>query len=115
MPPTANEKYIIAYALQFLASNFDSATEDNKQAFTEGDVQELSERYNSEAEENPWAKSISDDDLCAECAFLNYNPGGLSTCQKVDDMGTWPAHFDRNGYAKECSEFDSKKIGICKT
>lgn len=47
--------------------------------------------------------SISDDDLCSECARLNYTPGGLSLCILADPE--WPAEFDADGYAKTCSRF----------
>lgn len=49
-------------------------------------------------------KSISDDDLCAGCAHLIYQPGELSYCRKFEDNYEWPAEFDEDGYAQECDK-----------
>lgn len=50
--------------------------------------------------------SISDDDLCASCTLLRYRPGELSLCSLVDARRLqWPADFNADGYAVECSEF----------
>lgn len=50
------------------------------------------------------AVSISDDDLCASCRFLDYRPGELSLCT----VG-WPATFDADGYATECPKLSKIK------
>lgn len=60
-------------------------------------------------QEHPASLSISDDDLCASCAFLAYQPGQRSLCRKASDGNSrddWPADFDEDGYAVSCdSEF----------
>lgn len=45
-------------------------------------------------------KSISDDDLCSDCAHCRYEPGEMSACA-LD----WPGEADANGYIIACSEF----------
>lgn len=45
-------------------------------------------------------KSISDDDLCANCCNCLYQPGGNSSCEKG-----WPGLQDKDGYVQECTEF----------
>lgn len=54
-------------------------------------------------------KSISDDDLCADCACCIYRPGEFSACVREGDNGEWPATFAasgaRAGYAIECESF----------
>jgi len=47
--------------------------------------------------------SISDDDLCATCSHLDYNPGGESMCGL-----RWPGLFDGDGYCQECPSFSLK-------
>lgn len=44
--------------------------------------------------------SISDDDLCATCKHLEYDPGNTSLCDE-----DFPAEFDADGYAVSCSEY----------
>lgn len=46
-------------------------------------------------------KSISDDDLCAECRNCGYCPGEMSGCSK-----NWPGLEDENGYVRDCSQFE---------
>ncbi len=45
-------------------------------------------------------KSISDDDLCAECTHCNYQPGEMSGCRR-----DWPGREDADGYVQECQDF----------
>jgi hypothetical protein len=45
-------------------------------------------------------RSISDDDLCADCTHCGYQPGDSSTCAK-----DWPGIFDQNGYCVSCVSF----------
>lgn len=45
-------------------------------------------------------KSISDDDLCAECHNCNYRPGEMSGCDK-----DWPGFEDDDGYVQTCEQF----------
>lgn len=45
-------------------------------------------------------KSISDDDLCSQCRFCNYQPGGMSGCSKE-----WPGLECADGYVQKCSQF----------
>lgn len=44
--------------------------------------------------------SISDDDICSECAALHYNPGGQSWCEL-----NFPGEFDPDGYCVYCHQF----------
>lgn len=46
------------------------------------------------------AKSISDDDLCANCHHCQYRPGEMSTCAL-----NWPGTEDGDGYVQECTAF----------
>lgn len=61
--------------------------------------------------------SISDDDLCAHCAHLYYNPGERSQCQcpdtshDKDDWPDWPAAFDADQYADSCPLYAPKQEG----
>ncbi|MHB1678657.1 MAG: hypothetical protein ACYCSS_14220 [Sulfuriferula sp.] len=50
------------------------------------------------------AKSISDDDLCAQCRHCNYQPGEMSCCNKE-----WPGREDADGYVQECESFSYQK------
>lgn len=45
-------------------------------------------------------KSISDDDLCADCQHCQFKPGDMSACALK-----WPGLEDANGYVQECTEF----------
>ena len=52
--------------------------------------------------------SISDDDLCADCNNLLYDPGKMSLCTKTlksRRCPDWPGRFNEDGYCKSCSEF----------
>lgn len=51
--------------------------------------------------------SISDDDLCATCANLDYEPGSESRCRVAERLGRWPATFDADGYAQTCPDHDA--------
>jgi hypothetical protein len=44
-------------------------------------------------------KSISDDDLCADCQNCCYKPGQMSGCSM-----NWPGLEDADGYVQECTE-----------
>lgn len=52
--------------------------------------------------------SISDDDLCSECYFLNYNPGDRSLC-RIE----WPGHFNDDGYCEHCDKFRRLEDSRC--
>lgn len=52
----------------------------------------------------PFARSISDDDLCSSCKRLAYCPGLLSLCREAV-MGEWPADFNGDGYAVACPSY----------
>jgi hypothetical protein len=45
-------------------------------------------------------KSISDDDLCSDCAKCHYNPGDMSRCDF-----DWPGLENADGYVVECHAF----------
>ena len=45
--------------------------------------------------------TISDDDLCSECRYLDYCPGDWSHCKYG-----FPAEFDADGYAVSCEDFE---------
>lgn len=45
-------------------------------------------------------KSISDDDLCAECHECQYHPGEMSGCAE-----NWPGVEDEDGYIQTCEKF----------
>jgi hypothetical protein len=47
-------------------------------------------------------KSISDDDLCADCRRCRYKPGEMSGCSL-----NWPGLEDDDGYVQECAEFEA--------
>ena len=49
-------------------------------------------------------RSISDDDLCGDCAHCVYQPGEESYCAM-----RWPGDVDADGYIRACKEFS--KIG----
>ena len=56
--------------------------------------------------------SISDDDLCATCVYVRYNPGGESSCKK-----NWPCIWDKDGYSAQCSKYvecpqDANWVGV---
>lgn len=53
MAPAPNKLSILAFALDFLAANFDSATEENPAAFTEDDVTELAQQIKDGNAGNP--------------------------------------------------------------
>ena len=56
------------------------------------------------AEQMIFSRSISDDDVCAWCRHLWYNPGALSVCQRHDE-GRWPGVEDEDGYFQHCAGF----------
>lgn len=45
-------------------------------------------------------KSISDDDLCANCKQCEYRPGEMSGCKL-----NWPGLEDADGYVQKCDSF----------
>lgn len=45
-------------------------------------------------------QSISDDDLCADCVYLQYNPGNESVCTRE-----WPGTKDEDGYIDNCDRY----------
>lgn len=45
-------------------------------------------------------KSISDDDLCAQCHDCTYRPGGMSSCNE-----NWPGIEDSDGYIQTCKKY----------
>lgn len=45
-------------------------------------------------------KSISDDDLCAQCHDCNYRPGEMSGCDEK-----WPGLENGDGYVQTCAKF----------
>lgn len=47
-----------------------------------------------------YVKSISDDDLCAQCTSCDYQPGEMSGCKQ-----SWPGLEDENGYVQQCGKF----------
>lgn len=47
-------------------------------------------------------KSISDDDICADCRHCDYQPGGTSGCELL-----WPGLEDDSGYVQECDKFEN--------
>lgn len=52
---------------------------------------------------------ISDDDLCASCVHLAYDPGNLSICLVA--TRDWPATFNEDGYSVACLEYSQCKPG----
>ena len=56
------------------------------------------------------AKSISDDDLCEQCANCHYCPGELSLCKLVSPYGAWPGLVDHDNYVISCADFKPKTI-----
>ena len=50
--------------------------------------------------------SISDDDLCAGCIRLDYQPGSLSRCADA-----WPGLVDDDGYIERCDVFSASAPG----
>lgn len=50
----------------------------------------------------PLSRSISDDDLCADCHWLAYCPGQNSLCMRHDGS-TWPGTTDADGYVVACN------------
>lgn len=48
-------------------------------------------------------QSISDDDLCADCAHCSYRPGELSRCE----FG-FPGEFDEDDYVAQCPQFKQR-------
>lgn len=51
-----------------------------------------------------FARSISDDDLCAWCQHLFYSPGDDSVCQRHKGA-CWPGRQDADGYYQCCTDF----------
>lgn len=49
------------------------------------------------------AKSISDDDLCANCIHCTFHRGDMSLCAL-----NWPGFEDGDGYVTECPEHNAK-------
>lgn len=51
-------------------------------------------------------KSISDDDLCADCENCLYVVGKESGCLRVSGTASpWPATFDEDGCSTVCNQF----------
>lgn len=50
-------------------------------------------------------KSISDDDLCANCTKCEYNPGEMSGCK-----ANWPGLEDADGYVQQCGSLTPKAV-----
>ena len=48
-------------------------------------------------------KSISDDDLCSDCAHCIYRPGEMSGCKK-----NWPGLENNDYYVTSCAGFQEK-------
>lgn len=44
-------------------------------------------------------RSISDDDVCSDCAHCDYRAGERSTCNQG-----WPGQSDAGEYVTECDE-----------
>jgi len=60
------------------------------------------------------ALSIDDDDLCADCRHLAYNPGEQSVCRLIDARGLagWPCIFDDDSeLVADCNLYDTCKPG----
>lgn len=81
MAPAHNEAKIIAHALNFLAANFDSATEDAPVAYREEDVRELADKWAGHAKtklfritETSTFVVPADTEAEAEEIFLNGEP-----------------------------------------
>jgi hypothetical protein len=55
-------------------------------------------------QKHPQASSISDDDLCGQCAFLMYCPGHNSLCRQATDSG-FPGQRNDNSYIASCKQF----------
>lgn len=51
-----------------------------------------------------FCRSISDDDLCAWCGHLDYQPGDVSLCRR-HSANHWPGSQDDNGYFEACPEY----------
>lgn len=49
-------------------------------------------------------KSISDDDLCAQCTHCDYKPGKMSSCQQG-----WPGQENADGYVQQCATFHNSR------
>jgi hypothetical protein len=45
-------------------------------------------------------RSLSDDDLCSDCKHCQYEPGGMSACEK-----SFPGQEDADGYVKACPDY----------
>lgn len=58
--------------------------------------------YPGSLSDTVFCRSISDDDLCAWCAYLCYRPGELSLYRLADVGGVWPCLSDIDGYAHSC-------------
>lgn len=65
----------------------------------------------SEILEHPKSLSISDNDICASCVHLSYNPGELSICHKVFLKGVWPCSFDLDSNAFTCQHHSEMPLG----
>ena len=55
------------------------------------------------------SRSISDDDLCATCTHLDYQPGETSVCKHPTFTPDWVAQSDENGYVQVCDAYASIK------
>jgi hypothetical protein len=51
---------------------------------------------------HPYSFSISDDDLCSNCASCQYVPGELSLCGVHFDTHEFPGEKDEDGYVESC-------------
>ena len=60
----------------------------------------------ADVQQNPLSRSISDDDLCADCKNLHYCPGDLSLCRLATWDSGWPGKSDENDYIIECKLFE---------
>lgn len=50
-------------------------------------------------------RSISDDDLCAQCHDCEYRPGEMSGCAE-----NWPGLKDGDGYVQTCGKFRRRDL-----
>ena len=54
-------------------------------------------------------RSISDDDLCAQCHDCEYRPGEMSGCSE-----NWPGLKDDDGYVQTCGKFRRRDLTNCR-
>jgi hypothetical protein len=70
-------------------------------------------RTSPEVQEHPQSRSISDDDLCSDCAYLLYCPGYLSLCRRASEQG-FPGKSDTSGYVIKCGHYLPADCNIAK-